>query len=335
MKRECVWNPDVLEGLKKQAGLSTEKLAEASGVSISSLNSYLSGRSQPSIESVMRLADFFAVPMDYLLGRCSEETANLLRDHYSEVFMALRKAPYEAYLTGRNDTMRWKIGDTVEAPWPYNLLDAINGERWDTPLNDDQMDGLDHAISFLNERARSHIYSYYRDGKTLEQVARMHGITRERTRQIITKAVHSMRHPVRMRFVKWGLHGAEMCDEYNDRLQRINAEMKRLDDMELELKYRREALISRPSEMEAVLPHNGGASIIDMDLTVRSYNCLERAGARTIADVANIARTGQLANVRNLGRKSMREILDKLKLFTDEDFDYLYPNLKTYYEARR
>ena len=53
-------------------------------------------------------------------------------------------------------------------------------------------------------------------------------------------------------------------------------------------------------------------SIEDMDLSVRSYNCLKRAGINTVAEL--IDRTPEdMMKVRNLGRKSLEEVLAKLK----------------------
>ena len=52
-------------------------------------------------------------------------------------------------------------------------------------------------------------------------------------------------------------------------------------------------------------------SIEDLDLTVRSYNCLKRAGINTVEEL--IQRTEEeMMKVRNLGRKSLEEVIQKL-----------------------
>ena len=52
--------------------------------------------------------------------------------------------------------------------------------------------------------------------------------------------------------------------------------------------------------------------IEDLDLSVRSYNCLKRAGINTVEELCN--RTPEdMMKVRNLGRKSLEEVLAKLK----------------------
>ncbi|MCL2704392.1 MAG: DNA-directed RNA polymerase subunit alpha [Defluviitaleaceae bacterium] len=52
-------------------------------------------------------------------------------------------------------------------------------------------------------------------------------------------------------------------------------------------------------------------SIEELDLSVRSYNCLKRAGINTVEDLASKTEEDMM-KVRNLGRKSKEEILQKL-----------------------
>ena len=52
-------------------------------------------------------------------------------------------------------------------------------------------------------------------------------------------------------------------------------------------------------------------SIEELDLSVRSYNCLKRAGINTVEDLANKTEEDMM-KVRNLGRKSLDEVLNKM-----------------------
>lgn len=62
------------------------------------------------------------------------------------------------------------------------------------------------------------------------------------------------------------------------------------------------------TEKDKVLEMN----IDELELSVRSYNCLKRAGINTVAELTN--RTSEdMMKVRNLGRKSLEEVLAKLK----------------------
>ncbi len=63
----------------------------------------------------------------------------------------------------------------------------------------------------------------------------------------------------------------------------------------------------KESEKEKVLE----MTIEDLDLSVRSYNCLKRAGINTVEDLANKSEE-EMMKVRNLGRKSLDEVKFKL-----------------------
>ena len=53
-------------------------------------------------------------------------------------------------------------------------------------------------------------------------------------------------------------------------------------------------------------------NIEDLDLSVRSYNCLKRASVNTVGDLAEKTEEDMM-KVRNLGRKSLEEVIQKLE----------------------
>ena len=55
----------------------------------------------------------------------------------------------------------------------------------------------------------------------------------------------------------------------------------------------------------------GEMNIEDLDLSVRSFNCLKRAGINTVSDLAQKTED-EMMKVRNLGRKSLEEVKKKL-----------------------
>ncbi len=63
-------------------------------------------------------------------------------------------------------------------------------------------------------------------------------------------------------------------------------------------------------------------SIDDLDLSVRAYNCLKRAGILTLHDLIDKSEN-EMMKIRNLGKKSLKEVIDKVKSmglnFRDED----------------
>lgn len=52
-------------------------------------------------------------------------------------------------------------------------------------------------------------------------------------------------------------------------------------------------------------------AIEDLELSVRSYNCLKRAGIHTVADIVNKSEQDMI-KVRNLGKKSLDEVINKI-----------------------
>ena len=60
-------------------------------------------------------------------------------------------------------------------------------------------------------------------------------------------------------------------------------------------------------------PQNKGQQMMieDLDLSVRSYNCLKRAGIQTVDELTQKTED-EMMRVRNLGKKSLKEVKDKL-----------------------
>ena len=63
-------------------------------------------------------------------------------------------------------------------------------------------------------------------------------------------------------------------------------------------------------------------SIEDLDFSVRAYNCIKRAGIHTLQDLVNNSESDMM-KIRNLGKKSLKEVLDKIRdmglVLRDED----------------
>ena len=51
--------------------------------------------------------------------------------------------------------------------------------------------------------------------------------------------------------------------------------------------------------------------IEDLELSVRSYNCLKRAGITTVEELTQKTEE-EMIHVRNLGKKSLKEVKDKI-----------------------
>lgn len=60
--------------------------------------------------------------------------------------------------------------------------------------------------------------------------------------------------------------------------------------------------------------------IEELELSVRTYNCLRRAGYATIEELTGIKNKEQLAKIRSLGARSAEELTTAMRRLVDEDW---------------
>lgn len=78
-----------------------------------------------------------------------------------------------------------------------------------------------------------------------------------------------------------------------------------------ELNTAAEGIEIGPAPVDVVAAPELSMPIEDLDLSVRSYNCLKREGINNVSELVALSET-QLMNIRNFGQKSVDEVRDKL-----------------------
>lgn len=330
--RTFSFDPNRLNELLETNHMTVKMLSENSGVSTPALVSWRSGKCAPNIESAVRVADCLGVPMDYLLGRCGKETAEKLLTDYPSCFMALRRASWEKYLNTRKQTAL-NIQPGCEEPYPYNLMHEIEGSPIDWEMSEDQCSWLRFTLTKLTAREQYFISDYFEAGRTFEEIAQKHNLTRERIRQIIAKGVRKLRHPARHNFILYGPEYVKNKNPYNAWKQSLAEQLAECEAMEQEIEAKKRSIALKRAEAEVAASEiNESANVTptltleDLDLSVRSYNVLLRAGCQTLADAVELAKGGRLHWTRNMGRKSLGEVLEKIRLATGEDLRSIYIN---------
>lgn len=78
--------------LRKQAGMSQFQLAKVLDIATSTLGMYETGKREPSLKVLNKIADYFDVSTDYLLGRSEKSNDDDESADYTELEKALNNA---------------------------------------------------------------------------------------------------------------------------------------------------------------------------------------------------------------------------------------------------
>ena len=96
-----------------------------------------------------------------------------------------------------------------------------------------------------------------------------------------------------------------------DAMARAGKTLVELFGLARELNVEAEGIDMGPSPTDAALAADLALPIEELDLTVRSYNCLKREGIHTVGEL--VARSeADLLDIRNFGAKSIDEVKAKL-----------------------
>ena len=199
--------------------------------------------------------------------------------------------------------------------YPYNALKIV--------LNDDEIDKLDTELidkydeiaqEYLTDKEYRVLLQHFKDGVSLADISKdaYFQVSAERIRQIAFKGCKKMIHYLK---------------QYKALVEKEQQEKERLLEKEKLNEYR-ERLVQEfyrrgiyTQEMELVFgtidayptlnTQYNQITIEDLDLSVRSYNCLRRAGIQTLQELTEKTMFDMM-KVRNLGRKSLKEIHEKM-----------------------
>lgn len=199
--------------------------------------------------------------------------------------------------------------------YPENLLDDIGLEIYQKCSEETIENVLGNLQSFLSLRLETCITLRYKNYLTFEEISKIDGTTKERIRQLCREALLKIKHAL-LRY--------EEAEREKRKLEEIR-DIALREEQEL-TEYREKAFAflkehgKYGSEQELAFgkvnayrkPTIEDVKLEELDLTVRSYNCLRRAGVESIKDICEMTEN-ELMKVRNLGRKSFKEIINKLE----------------------
>jgi RNA polymerase sigma factor (sigma-70 family) len=188
--------------------------------------------------------------------------------------------------------------------YPQDFIDVLfgNDKTVDIQYIEEHFDNIiGGLLETLTDREQIIMKQRLIDGYTFEAIGRQEGVSRERIRQIEARAIRKLKHPSRLKYLMYGSEVQLLQDDVNDLIKELKA--KKLELLEQ---------LANPHLIKldgTEITKN--KKIDDLDFSVRTYNCLKRAGINTIEDLLEKTEEDMM-RVRNLGRKSLREVKDKL-----------------------
>lgn len=216
--------------------------------------------------------------------------------------------------------------------YPINLIEEMTGESCNEEDPDSLWGSMEYpfdsipeditgTVEYLiaripKEITREMVMLRYKYGMTLTDMEAVFGVTKERIRQIIAKGLRMMRTREGMKYIRYGISGYNQIlinRMVSSRISSIREEL--MQDVLRKLENRGYSLKQIAEATEAVMPGTGITAaqevrLEELSLSVRSFNCLRRAGCINVADVVKLGHG--IYKVRNLGRRSLDEITAKL-----------------------
>ena len=293
-----------LKELRLELGLSQPDMAKYVGLSV---NSYLKLerdflKYNPSLNSILKIADKLGISVDYLTERQTEFAARPdYIDAWHQQFLA------RVDLT-KNRTQKKNMEDIVEEAtltrYPYNLLGDIfkyNDLHETSAVSEAFFVQLERIIDQIPQRDRQIIRERYLIGNTFEKISKKHNTSRQRVQQIVTERLFEIRN--------------ELTPFLYDPEQKVERLMKLAEELESRCNE-----LNDTSTLDSIYKLLG-RNLLSMHLSNRTTNALKNTGCEHLIDIVLLIAHKDIRNVRNLGKSSKREVYDYLvtnKLLPDD-----------------
>ena len=175
---------------------------------------------------------------------------------------------------------------TIRIKYPENLLCAIYGlTNFGEIKTDDDISVVSarmiEMLDNLSEREKGVLLCRFCKRMTQEKTGNVFGVGKERVRQIQNKALRKLRKPEYSEYILTG--------------RNKKAELAELFE-------------AKENKCKKAKLHEIG--IEHLSFSVRTYNCLKRAGYNTVADI--IVNEENLLRIRNAGTQTVQEIKAKI-----------------------
>lgn len=224
----------------------------------------------------------------------------------------------------------------TKTEFPYNLLAYISEQspnfKCPEKVTQDIVDGIHFACLSLSDKKQAALYLRFECQQTLEKIAVRFSLSSTQIANIINGSIYDWFKTDDIKFIEFGMKG------YVEHL--VVKKTKSLIETSIAKEYNRgynDGYEVGYNTAQGIIidkktVYNLSTPIEELDLSVRSTNCMKRAGIRTVADLVDRTEK-EMISIRNLGRGAYVEIENKLHSmglsFREEDESLGGRNIRT------
>lgn len=213
-----------------------------------------------------------------------------------------------------NVIIRW-FGLGREVNIETGMIDYTSQELTDKKDTDAKKELI--VLSGCRRRSITTCFQVGGEKESISQIANSFGVSGTRIRQIRDKALKKLRHQSRLkRIEKLFVPRVELRTQIqslvceNDQLQR-QVDQLHIELAQIQKKYNELANSLSQDSLIEVNNSLTSMTIDNLDLSVRTFNCLKHAGIDTVDQLLSRSKS-KIMIIRNLGSRSFKELQDKL-----------------------
>ena len=279
-----------------------------------------------TIGHYMLLAEYYGTSLDYIIGDDVEPThmVNYLTKRMRDE-MEAKKVAFQSIAESLKDDdlaiddVTWNVQNTLDISherflklqkemtsipqhiliehakraYPYNLLGDIVSPKAlmvDFHITNNLMDDIDKLLDeYLSEREARILRLRYINGMTLQAIADMLSVTRERVRQLEAKAIRQLRHVV---YTQKLLQSAQIRENQ----QKIDDQRRTITALERQIEHISNQIINKGYKPVSIT-----GTIDELSLTNRAYNFFRLSGVETIEQVLQAILSDTLYRLHQAG----------------------------------
>lgn len=303
-----------LKELRETLGYTIIQIAQATNMTRSRYSKLEKNKiPNASMVSYIKLADFYGVGLDYLLGRNTQPTINKNIVTY-DIIKDINKFNKINFNEPDTDNIEEiteikkvetkilqdiiKKENLIHTGYPINILNAIfdqNILKTEIEIVPTIIKDLELIYNeYLTEREIYVIKMRFIKQLTLETVGTLLNVGRERIRQIEARAIRKLRRGYITNSLVY-----KIDDDIENKKQELNKLKNEIEKYNNKIQTRR--IVTKPIH------------ICELNFSIRTTNSLIRANIDTLEKLVKYTLNNEILKTRSLGKKSYFEILNKLQ----------------------